>query len=284
MTDTARYADILLPATTFLEHTELSSSYGTYAVMLGEPVVPPVGEALPNAAIFDRLLRRMGLCRDHPTGEALLREAAAAIGAPLRDGTAGDGAPPDGDGATADAGGPDAGAARVERLRRERILRFDFPGERPVQFATVFPRTPDRKARLWPEEALGPEPYRVRDDPGRPDHPLALISPATGKAISSSLSEYMFDEAYLEMHPDDAAARGLRDGGVVRVHNDLGEVRVRMRVSAAVRPGVVVLPKGIWNRHTLNDAVGTALVPDAITEASGGACFNDARVQVSAAG
>jgi anaerobic selenocysteine-containing dehydrogenase len=267
MTDTARYADILLPATTFLEHAELSTSYGTYAVMLGEPVVPPAGEALPNAAIFDRLLRRMGLSHDHPTGEALTREALAAIGGPLADG-----------------GGEDAGAERLRRLRRDRILRLDFPGERPVQFATAFPRTPDRRARLWPEDALGADPYRVLDDPADAAFPLALISPATGKAISSSLAEYGFDQAYVQVHPDDAAARGLRDGGIVRVHNRLGEVRVRLRLSREVRPGVVCLPKGIWNRHTLNGSVGTALVPDTITAASGGACFNDARVEISAAG
>jgi anaerobic selenocysteine-containing dehydrogenase len=266
MTDTARYADILLPATTFLEHTELSTSYGTYAVMLGEPVVPPAGEALPNAAIFDRLLRRLGLSHDHPTGEALTREALAAIRGPLADG-----------------GGAEPGAERLVRLRRERILRFDFPGERPVQFGTAFPRTADRRAHLWPEDVLGAEPYRVLDDPADAGHPLALISPATGKTISSSLAEYGFEQAYLLMHPDDAAARGLRDGDSVRVHNDLGEVRVRLRLGRELRPGVVYLPKGIWNRHTLNGSVGTALVPDTITAASGGACFNDARVEVSAA-
>lgn len=266
MTDTALYADILLPATTFMEHTELSTSYGTYTVMLGEAVVPPAGEALPNAGIFDRLLRRMRLSDDHPTGEALLREALASIGGPL----------PEGDGA-------DPGESRLRRLRRDKILRFDFPGDRPIQFATVFPRTPDRKARLWPAEELGPRPYVVRDDPAAADYPLALISPATDKTISSSLAEYGFSEAWLEMHPDDAAPRGLRDGATVRVHNALGEVRVRLRRNRDVRPGVVYLPKGIWNRHTRNDAVGTALVPDTITEVSGGACFNDARVQVSAA-
>jgi anaerobic selenocysteine-containing dehydrogenase len=267
MTDTARYADLLLPATTFLEHTELSTSYGTYGVMLGEPVIPPVGETKPNAEIFRLLMERMGLPDGHAGGDAMIREALAAIGAPLAGG-----APPE----------PEIrGAERLERLRRDRILRLDFPGERPVQFGTAFPRTPDRRAHLWPEERLGADPYRVLDDPAGAAHPLALISPATDKTISSSLAEYTFVEAYLEMHPDDAAARGLREGDEVRVHNELGEVRVPLRLNGAVRAGVVYLPKGIWNRHTRNGAVGTALVPDTITAASGGACFNDARVEVS---
>jgi anaerobic selenocysteine-containing dehydrogenase len=274
MTDTALYADIVLPATTFLEHTELSTSYGTYAVMLGDPVIAPVGESRPNEEVFRLLAQRLGLDGagnggttgdrstggdtgvGHPTGDALLHLALDAIEGPLAE---------------------DRG--RLERLRREQILRFDFPGERPVQFGTVFPDRPERKADLWPAD-LGPEPYRYLDEAADAGHPLALISPATDKTISSSLGEVTIKEAILEMHPDDAAARRLADGQEVRVHNRLGEVRVRMRANPAVRPGVVFLPKGIWNRHTKNGAVGTALVPDSVSAISGGACFNDARVEV----
>jgi anaerobic selenocysteine-containing dehydrogenase len=256
MTDTALYADIVLPATTFLEHTELSTSYGTYAVMIGEPAIAPVGEARPNGAIFRALLSRMGMDVGHAGDESLIPAALAAIGGPL-------------------AGDED----RLARLRRDRILRFHFPGGSPVQFDTAFPRKPDRKADLWPA-ALGAEPYLYRDDPADPAHPLALISPATDRTISSSLAEVLIKEAFLEMNPADAAARGLADGDEVRVCNDLGEVRVRVRLDGDVRPGVVVLAKGIWNRHTKNGSVGTALVPDTVTAVSGGACFNDARVEV----
>jgi len=69
----------------------------------------------------------------------------------------------------------------------------------------------------------------------------------------------------------------------VSVHNDLGEVVVPLRLNPDVRPGVVYLPKGIWNRHTKNGRVGTALVPDTVSAVSGGACFNDARVEVGPA-
>jgi anaerobic selenocysteine-containing dehydrogenase len=258
MTDTALYADVLLPATTFLEHADLNTSYGAYAVMLGEPVIPAVGEARPNAEVFRLLGERMGIGDGAPRGEDLVRLALDAIGAPI-------------------AGGGD----RLGRLREERLLTLDFPGGRPVQFGSVFPTTPGRRARLWPE-ALGAEPYRVLDDPADRDHPLALISPATDKTISSSLGEVTLAEVALAMHPEDAAARRLADGQEVRVHNRLGEVRVRLRVSDALRPGVVYLPKGIWNRHTRNGRAGTALVPDAVSAVSGGACFNDARVEVSA--
>jgi anaerobic selenocysteine-containing dehydrogenase len=262
MTDTALFADVLLPATTFLEHTEISTSYGTYALMLGEPVIAPVGEARPNEAVFRELAARLGLGGVFAQGDEQLAEVLAAIEGPLADGS--------------------TGQARLARLRRERVIGFDFPGERPVQFGSVFPGTSDRRAHLWPDE-LGADPYRFIEDARDPAHPLALISPATERSVCSTLAEYGFDEALLEMHPDDAAARGLADGMEVRIHNSLGEVRVRMRVSRDFCAGVVVLPKGIWNRHTRNGAVGTALVPDVVSPLSGGALFNDARVEVSAA-
>jgi anaerobic selenocysteine-containing dehydrogenase len=268
MTDTALYADILLPATTFLEHTEINTSYGNYSVMLGEPVIPPVGESRPNEAVFRELLQRMNLDDDVPSGTALLESTLEAIEGHL----AGEDGRHHGD-------STGHGAARLARLRREGILRIEFSGGTPIQFENVFPGTPDRKARLWPED-LGPDPYLVVEDPGVGDGPLALISPATDRTISSTLGEFNFRSVRLEMHPEDAAARSLSDGDRVRVHNDLGEVRVRLRLNPTLRPGVVYLPKGIWNRHTENGVASTVLVPDTVTAISGGACYNDARVEV----
>jgi anaerobic selenocysteine-containing dehydrogenase len=83
------------------------------------------------------------------------------------------------------------------------------------------------------------------------------------------------------MHPEDAAPRGLADNDLVRVFNDLAEVHCALSVSPSVRPGMVSLPKGLWRRSTRNGLTGTALVPDTLTDIAGGACFNDARVQVA---
>lgn len=261
MTDTALYADVLLPATTFLEHTELSGSYGTYGLMLGEPVIAPVGEAKPNEEVFGILGRALGFTEPEfsENTQALLRQAMAAVEGPL------------------------SGEKTPEALRRAGRLAFEFPGERPVQFKTVFPNTPDGRVRLFPED-LGPNVYRYLPDPAEPEHPLALISPATSKLISSTLGEFNLREAFLEIHPADAGPRNIRDGEPVRIYNRLGSVEVRARLSAKLRPGVVFLPKGIWRRATLNGAVATALVPDTVTEVSGGACFNDARVEVAPLG
>jgi len=84
----------------------------------------------------------------------------------------------------------------------------------------------------------------------------------------------------MKINPDDAHLRNIGDGDPVRIFNDLGEVHVEATVSPEIRPGTVALAKGLWNRSTFNGATGNALVPDALTDIAGGACFNDARVQV----
>jgi anaerobic selenocysteine-containing dehydrogenase len=242
------------------------TSYGSYAVQLAEPVIAPIGESLPNAEVFRRLALRLGI-DPGPQGDALLGLALQAIEGPLA-----------------------ASAGRLEQLRRELVLRFAFPApsdagarpsERPVQFASTFPGTPDARIQLWPKE-LGPQPYAYLEPPDQ-SYPLALISPGTERSICSTLAEYSLRETFVELHPADAGSRGLGDGQEVRIHNALGEVQVRLRISERLRPGVAYLPKGLWRRHTRNGLVGAALVTDDVSPLSGGACFNDARVEVSPA-
>jgi hypothetical protein len=84
----------------------------------------------------------------------------------------------------------------------------------------------------------------------------------------------------LDVHPDDAAARDLQNNEVARMFNDLGEVRLPVRVTPAVRRGTVAMPKGVWRRSVANGFTSNALVPDTLTDLGGGACFNDARVQI----
>jgi len=123
--------------------------------------------------------------------------------------------------------------------------------------------------------------YRFQPDPATDRYPLALISPSSDRTISSTLGELPRPDVRLAMNAADAAARGLADGDLVRVFNDLGEVHCTLTVSPTIRAGVVSLPKGIWRRSTRNNTSGTALVPDTLTDLGGGACFNDARVQVA---
>ena len=83
------------------------------------------------------------------------------------------------------------------------------------------------------------------------------------------------------MHPADAAHRGLKDGDPIKVFNDLGEVQCALKIEATTREGTVSLPKGLWRKSTWNQFTSNALVPDSLTDLGGGACFNDARVEVA---
>jgi anaerobic selenocysteine-containing dehydrogenase len=259
MTDTARYADVLLPNTTFLEGYDLVKSYGPWTMGLGRPVIEPIGESRSNAEVFGELLEATGLIEEtDPRGE--LEEMLHVLG--RLPGTAGD------------------------EMRDRGAATPPFDG-RPIQFRDVFPRTADQKIDLYPE-VLAKEAaaglYVYQPDPATPDFPLALISPATEKTISSTLAEIPRPEVRLLMHPDDAAARGIAEGDEVRVFNALGEVRCNAALGAWIRRGTVSLPKGLWRKHTANGFTGTTLVPDTLTDVGGGACFNDARVQVCRAG
>jgi anaerobic selenocysteine-containing dehydrogenase len=255
MTDTALYADVVLPATTFLEGYDFAKAYGPINMELARPVVDAAGEARPNADVFGELCARLGLLRDGEPEDELellvhvLDALPPMISADLRAG-----ARPL----------PDYGAA-------------------PVQFVDVFPNTPDRKIDLFPAALEASAPmglYRFQPDPATDRYPLTLISPASDRTISSTLGELPRADVKLTMHPDDAQARGLAEGDVVRIFNAQGEVHCPLTVTAAIRPGIVSLPKGLWRRSTSNGATATALVPDTLTDLGGGACFNDARVQV----
>jgi anaerobic selenocysteine-containing dehydrogenase len=256
MTDTALYADLLLPNTTFLEGYDFAKGYGPISLDLGRPVIDAVGEARPNADVFGALCTRLGLLKsDEPSGEldlmlSVLNNLPPSIGSDLRDGAM-----------------PTAPC-----------------GPAPVQFVDVFPNTPDNKVNLFPA-ALDPSTpiglYRYQPDPETAQYPLALISPASERTISSTLGELPRPDVKLVMHPVDARARGLEENDVVRIFNDLGEVHCPLKVEPSIRPGTVSLPKGIWRRSTRNHATGTALVPDTLTDIGAGACFNDARVQVA---
>jgi anaerobic selenocysteine-containing dehydrogenase len=123
--------------------------------------------------------------------------------------------------------------------------------------------------------------YRYQPDPATERFPLTLISPASDRTISSTLGELPRPDAKLLMNPEDARERGLVEGDLVRIFNELGEVHCPLTVAPAIRRGTVSLPKGLWRRSLRNNSCGTALVPDTLTDLGGGACFNDARVQVA---
>lgn len=238
-TDTAAIADVVLPATTFLEHRELSNAYGTYMLQWSEPAIRPVGEARSNHEVFQDLGRRLGVV-DPLTEDELAAKVLATI----------------------------PQAPSLEEMKERRVLHMNAP----VQFLNATPG-PNR-VQFTPVPVHRPPPVDA-------EYPLILMSPATQAAISSTMYEDE-REARLGVNPDDAKARGLSDGAVVRVWNSLGEVLVPMEVDGTIRPGVVVLPKGIWRHATRNGWTSNALIPSHVDEYGGGACYYDARVDIEA--
>jgi anaerobic selenocysteine-containing dehydrogenase len=143
------------------------------------------------------------------------------------------------------------------------------------------PRTADARIHLYPSADADASPwYDYVPDPATAAYPLALISPSSEKTISSTLGQLRRSIARLAIHPSDADERGVVDGDPVRVFNALGEVHCMAQVTPAVTAGTVSLPKGLWRFATLNGATATAVTPADVERRSGGACFNDARVQV----
>jgi anaerobic selenocysteine-containing dehydrogenase len=160
-------------------------------------------------------------------------------------------------------------------------------GGTPVQFVDVFPLTPDRKVNLFPDAIASRAPrgmYGYQPDPATDQFPLALISPATEKTISSTLGELRERAAMLHIHPADAAPRGIAQNDPVRVFNALGELQCPANLTADMRRGTVAFSKGVWRRSTYNGFTSNALVPDSLTDLGEGACFNDARVEVALLG
>ncbi|HEX3553917.1 MAG TPA: molybdopterin-dependent oxidoreductase [Thermoanaerobaculia bacterium] len=253
-TDTARWADLVLPATHFLEHEEMSRGYGALVLQRSPAVAAPAGEARSNVEVFAEIGRRLGLAR--PGDPETADELATAL---LR---------------------------RSERMRteleRDGIASPDC-GPSPIQFLDSFPLTPDSRVHLFPEALDREAPhglYFFQEEPASDRYPLALISPSTNRTISSTFGQLVRRQTPLEIHPGDAAPRGIASGDEVRVWNELGEVRVTARLNPDLKPGVVLLPKGMWSHNSLSGNTANALAPDTYTDLGEGACFNDARVEV----
>jgi anaerobic selenocysteine-containing dehydrogenase len=255
LTDTAAFADVILPATTFLEAYDFARAYGPLSLQLVRPVIDAIGESRSNADVFGDLARHLGLLDPNEPGNELemlfqlLRTLPENVGTQLEE--AGRAAPP--------------------------------CGFRPIQFVDVAPKTFDKKVDLFPAALEAEAPlglYTYQPDPATERFPLALISPSSDRTISSTLGELPRPAVTLLMHPADATPRGLQNDDPIRVFNELGEVQCAVKIEATIREGTVSLPKGLWRKSTWNQMTGNVLVPDSLTDLGAGACFNDARVEV----
>lgn len=232
-TDTADYADILLPATTQLEHLDVVKPYGHYYLVANNPAIAALGEAKPNTEIFRLLAREMGFT------EACFEESDAALAQAAL--------PPGWD---------------LTELRQHGWGRVGTPAT--ARFADGGFDTPSGKVEFESAsvQTLGldslPDYIAPQEDTRSPlaaRYPLAMISPPARHFLNSSFVNVQSlraveGEPWLDLHPADAAARGVSDGHYVRVYNDRGSLELRARVTSRARPGVVVALSVWWRKLT----------------------------------
>ena len=270
MTDTADLADYVLPATTQLEHWDIHNSYGHTDVLLNRPAIAPMGEAKPNTQIFRELSQRMGMHNPllQEDDESLCR---LALQHPRN-------------------------LASASPVTWETLLQNGFAhwpvADAPFAnggFATASGKCEFFSDRLQAQGQDGLPDYLPNYEPANPQaiYPLAMISPPARNFLNSSFVNVkslrdMEGEPLLEIHPDDAAARGLQNGAMVRVFNDRGSYDCKAQLSTRAQPGMVV-GLGVWWRKL--GAKGTnvnELTSQNLTDMGRAPVFYDCAVQVEA--
>jgi anaerobic selenocysteine-containing dehydrogenase len=273
VTDTARYADYVLPAATQAEVLDLLAPWGSPYLTLNLPAVEPVGEALPNSEFFRRLARRLGLEEPylHASDEDIVKQALGSRHPYLE-------------------------GITYERLRREGWAPLNLP--RPyLPFARGGFPTPSGKCELYAESLLsmGMDPLPRYDAPDgdpsdRERYPLAFLSTKSNRYFLNSSHANQerhlraSGDPRLQIHPKDAAKRGIEDGDRVRVYNDRGEVEIAAEVSEATLESVVAMPHGFWASLLPGGSSANALTSDGLSDLGGGGSFYDTRVEVEKVG
>jgi anaerobic selenocysteine-containing dehydrogenase len=274
LTDTTDYADLVLPATTSMEHTDCYRSYGHLHLQLARPVIPPEGQARSNWAVTRDLARVMGLRDPHfaKSEDDLIREAL-------------------------DSGDASVAGITLERLEAERSVRLQV-GRPYLPFANGAP-TPSGKVELLSEtlarEGLPALPTYVPLVEG-PEHaalleryPLQCIVPPNRFFLNSSFSQSermrrrQRGPAVL-LNPADAAARGVRGGDAVLVRSARGEARFTAELTEDTRAGVVVVEGIWWSKHQPGGRGVNALTDDRTTDMGGGPALHSNLVQVERLG
>jgi len=272
LTDTADYADIVLPATTQLEHYDVHKSYGHLYVLANNPAIAPVGESLPNSEVFRRLAARMGF--DEPcfsdSDEDICRTA-------LR-----------------------SDSPRMEGMKWEDVKQSGWRRLAvPATFAPFaeggFP-SPSGKCEFYSDwlQAQGIDPLPFFNPPAEsaqsnPElagkYPLAFLSPPARNFLNSSFAHLkrfrdLEGEPHLELHASDAAARGIASGDRVRVFNGRGSFLLKARVNDKPRPGVVVAPSVWWKKHSPDGGNANNVTSQRTGDLGGAATFYDCLVEV----
>lgn len=266
--DTADFADVLLPATTFLEHTDLYQAYGHYYLQLARPALPAPGEAKSNVEVFRLLAERMGF--DDPC----FRESEDDMIRGLLDSPH-----------------PFVNGITLEQLDREHFVRLHVSQNgAPFQpFAAGGFGFPGGKCDFRAEELDYLPPIESRHGEGelRGRYPIELISPKNDDSMNSTFGHRDAVDrqtATLHLHPADADPRGIHTADSVRVFNDRGSCILVAQVDDTVAPGVICAPAVRWTKRSPGKRGINALTSRRLTDSGGGPTFYSCLVQVERIG
>ena len=270
-TDTCDYADIILPATTQLEHVDVHRSYGHTYMMANNPAIAPMGEAKPNSEIFRLLAAAMGFTEEcfRESDESLADHAF-------------------------DKKHPHTSDYSWDSLKKSGWQKVNLA---TAPFARGGFHTPSGKCEFYSSSMLaaGHDPLPGYTAPyesvaSNPElaakYPLAMISPPARNFLNSSFVNVKSlrdteGEPHLDMHPQDAAARGLANGDMVRVFNDRGSMLARLRVTPKARIGLVVGLSIWWKKYASDGKNANELTNQLLTDMGEGPTFYDCLVEVA---
>ncbi len=268
LTDTAKYADIVLPATTHIEVSDVTPAWGHLWMGWNEAAIAPLGEAVGNSECFRRIATAMGL-----TEPSLFDDDMTVLRASLP---------------TVD----------LDALRRDGWMKVPFPengtpwadGGFPTETGKVEFVSTRLAAMGQPRLPVFVPPTEGPQGPNADRFPLQLMTPKHHTRFLNSgysdLPKHGPAEGgpFVELDAADAAARGLVDGGTARVYNDRASLELPVKISERLRPGLAAIPWGWWRNHHPDGQVANDLTNDTLTEWGGGVAFSDTLVQVEAGG
>jgi anaerobic selenocysteine-containing dehydrogenase len=295
ITDTALYADIVLPATTQLEQFDLMFSWGHLYLTLNEPAITPLGESVPNTEMFRRLANAMGfndpywqrsdeeMARDaldwsNPVLEGIDIESLRATGY-----------------ARLNVGSPDDFVPHREGNFPTPSGKVEFKSSMAAGGNMVLPLFRQGHMGDQPGQEIDPLPNYIppNESPGTnadlaARYPLNMLSPKSHAFLNSSygnLDEQLHHagEQMVMINPDDAATRGINDGDTIKVFNDRGAIEALARVNADARPGVIVAPMGYWAKNSRTGRTVNAINPPAFADYGNAPTFSDTLVEVAPA-
>ncbi|MEF8701063.1 MAG: molybdopterin oxidoreductase family protein [Candidatus Accumulibacter sp. UW26] len=271
LTDTADYADIVLPATSHMEQLDIHKSYGHLYLQVNQPAIAPLGEALPNTELFRRLARQMGFSEAcfADCDDDLCRQAF-------------------------DWSDPRLAGLSWEKLKADGHARLTLPRGAPPFADGGFP-TPSGKCEFYSQaladQGLDPLPTFIaprewRQSPLATDFPLALITPPARHFLNTSFANsarFLAQEKSPAVHinPADAAARGIAEGAPVRIFNSRGEFQARAVVTDRVRAGVAMATSIWWRKLSPDGRNCNQVTSQALTDMGGGATFYDCLVEIA---